>query len=773
MFKNINIIYDKFLLNLNKRIFCLFYNFKKILALLLCYSNKIEFLKYDKKYDCYKLKYNNSLFYILEKNRTLKYLKSLDFRFNQLAIDYLIDEIAFEKNDIVIDIGANIGELNLFLNSKDLDINYHAFEPAPREFQLLKLNNTFRNCKFYNIGLWHEKKELEYFVSSKDANSSLIAPPDYDYSIKINVDVLDNFNFRNKIKLIKLDSEGCEPEVLKGSIETLKITEYVSVDTGFERGINQDNTINEVKEILTKYNFEIIKSNYEDRIIYLFKNKRFNSPIKEKNNKNHMNNIFCYFGQNGWGVKFYFICEALKKHIKINKVSGISMAKGITNLLMKIKKPYMYDIWDKDKLVSSFLTKRLDRHKAEILENKYNLSLWRIILSERRFTNIYHTRKYSSKKYSHNELIKIVVGMFEFYEKALQDYNIILTTPPSSSWGYVLVLVANKLNKKVLNIDQIGIPNNQAILTNSPYQRWNDVDDDFLKNKKFNDKIIIEAKTIIKNYRNSQTKPSWHVQKDTQGRLIKLFNKTKIIRFLKNVFSRDSSSSPFLILKEFIFFRLRKFYVINFYNSKFNEPSKREEYFYYPLHVEPEASLMLSGFRVLNQIAHLQKIAKQLPVNYKIYVKEHPTMLGWRHLSDYRSIFKIPNIKIISNDVSNHELIINSKCVLTVCGTSGWESILLKKPVILFGEAFYKNLSTVYYQENIDKFSNAIKWIENEYKHNEDELIRFLSCIVNLKIEVPYEYFWGIPDDLDTFNRVQKFSNISENIALELSKKII
>ena len=91
MFKNINIIYDKFLLNLNKRIFCLFYNFKKILALLLCYSNKIEFLKYDKKYDCYKLKYNNSLFYILEKNRTLKYLKSLDFRFNQLEIDYLID----------------------------------------------------------------------------------------------------------------------------------------------------------------------------------------------------------------------------------------------------------------------------------------------------------------------------------------------------------------------------------------------------------------------------------------------------------------------------------------------------------------------------------------------------------------------------------------------------------------------------------------------------------------------------------------------------------
>ena len=70
--------------------------------------------------------------------------------------------------------------------------------------------------------------------------------------------------------------------------------------------------------------------------------------------------------------------------------------------------------------------------------------------------------------------------------------------------------------------------------------------------------------------------------------------------------------------------------------------TKNEKYFYYPLHMEPEANLMINGTRGLNQIALIQKIAIQLPFEYKLYIKEHPTMVGWRLKSDYYKISKIP-----------------------------------------------------------------------------------------------------------------------------------
>ena len=53
---------------------------------------------------------------------------------------------------------------------------------------------------------------------------------------------LDDFKIK-QIKLLKIDAEGYEPEVLSGSIATLSQTEYVAVDFGPERGLEQKDTI--------------------------------------------------------------------------------------------------------------------------------------------------------------------------------------------------------------------------------------------------------------------------------------------------------------------------------------------------------------------------------------------------------------------------------------------------------------------------------------------------------------------------------------------------
>ena len=64
-----------------------------------------------------------------------------------------------------------------------------------------------------------------------------------------------------KIKLFKIDAEGNEPEVLMGATSLLKNTEYISVDFGDERGIEQKTTIVDVNNFLTENNFNLIDFN--------------------------------------------------------------------------------------------------------------------------------------------------------------------------------------------------------------------------------------------------------------------------------------------------------------------------------------------------------------------------------------------------------------------------------------------------------------------------------------------------------------------------------
>ena len=77
---------------------------------------------------------------------------------------------------------------------------------------------------------------------------------------------------QRKIKLIKLEAEGFEPEILQGLKKHLNSVQYITIDCGFERGIKQKSTIAECSNYLLKNNFEMIDFGFP-RIVTLFKIK--------------------------------------------------------------------------------------------------------------------------------------------------------------------------------------------------------------------------------------------------------------------------------------------------------------------------------------------------------------------------------------------------------------------------------------------------------------------------------------------------------------------
>ncbi|TSC56502.1 MAG: hypothetical protein Greene041679_513 [Parcubacteria group bacterium Greene0416_79] len=62
---------------------------------------------------------------------------------------------------------------------------------------------------------------------------------------------------------------------------------------------------------------------------------------------------------------------------------------------------------------------------------------------------------------------------------------------------------------------------------------------------------------------------------------------------------------------------------------------KNENFAFFPLHYEPEVSLLLLAPFATNQIELVRAAAKSLPVMWKLYVKEHPLMVQYRPRSYY------------------------------------------------------------------------------------------------------------------------------------------
>ena len=186
------------------------------------------------------------------------YRKGLNYRAESLAKTYGIHLIEFNKEDIVIECGANVGDLYMYLENKIKPDNYIAFEPSQEEFNAILLNA--KNSRCFSIGLGNKNETQTFYLNSRKADSSIIEPEKYSEKVSIDVTTLDSFCEKHKvrnIKLFKLEAEGFEPEILQGAKNILQNIEYVAIDGGYERGIEKEETFSIQTNYLNSLGFEM------------------------------------------------------------------------------------------------------------------------------------------------------------------------------------------------------------------------------------------------------------------------------------------------------------------------------------------------------------------------------------------------------------------------------------------------------------------------------------------------------------------------------------
>lgn len=166
-----------------------------------------------------------------------------------------------DKNDTVIDVGANRGYFTIFAARKAVNGKIFAFEPSPDNFEILSQNlknNKLNNVVAMPMAVSSSVKNvyLYLFPGSDSANSQHLK---LGKKIKVKATDLPHYckvKKINKIDFLKIDCEGEEYEIfssLPGSF--WKIVDKISMEHHVIKGHSPRELVN----ILQSYKFKILK----------------------------------------------------------------------------------------------------------------------------------------------------------------------------------------------------------------------------------------------------------------------------------------------------------------------------------------------------------------------------------------------------------------------------------------------------------------------------------------------------------------------------------
>ena len=136
-----------------------------------------------------------------------------------------------------VDVGANVGQFCVRLNRRDpaVDLRTWAFEPVPQNFALLRRNlarNRVTRTEVFMVALSDRDGQMPMRFDQTQAGDAALLTEATPTSIAVTVGRGDHWlaDLRpGAVRLIKIDVEGHEVEVLRGLRQTLGRADFTTV----------------------------------------------------------------------------------------------------------------------------------------------------------------------------------------------------------------------------------------------------------------------------------------------------------------------------------------------------------------------------------------------------------------------------------------------------------------------------------------------------------------------------------------------------------------
>jgi len=126
------------------------------------------------------------------------------------------------------------------------------------------------------------------------------------------------------------------------------------------------------------------------------------------------------------------------------------------------------------------------------------------------------------------------------------------------------------------------------------------------------------------------------------------------------------------------------------------------KFVYYALNFEPERTTNPDGDEFHDQVIALTYLRKFLPLDYPIFVREHPTQFlridrGSRGRSPlfYEVIQNLKGVFLVTQNIDSLELIRRSSFTATVSGSVAFEAAILGKRSLVFGDTWFEGCPNI------------------------------------------------------------------------------
>jgi hypothetical protein len=163
-------------------------------------------------------------------------------------------------------------------------------------------------------------------------------------------------------------------------------------------------------------------------------------------------------------------------------------------------------------------------------------------------------------------------------------------------------------------------------------------------------------------------------------------------------------------------------------------------YAFFPLHTEPEISLLVYGRPYVNQLEQVRAYAESLPADMFLAVKEHPWMVGKRRTGYYRKLLAVPKVKLVHPGVRGSDVIRGAELVTTIAGSSGLEGVIYRKPVVALGQTPFSLLPPTMVARGSDlaQLPDTVATLLERHAHDE----RALECFIATVFEQSESVHW-------------------------------
>ncbi len=139
-----------------------------------------------------------------------------------------------------------------------------------------------------------------------------------------------------------------------------------------------------------------------------------------------------------------------------------------------------------------------------------------------------------------------------------------------------------------------------------------------------------------------------------------------------------------------------------------------QPFVFFPLHMEPESSLLTEAYRADNQLTLIDWLAKTLPAGWLLVIKEHPAQGSYRSSGFWTQVRQYPNVRLAAALESAEAILERARAVAVINSTVGFQAAIRGVSVITFHQYYLPIvLPQVWFADSYETTARALREIRD------------------------------------------------------------